>query len=166
MIINKNLFIPSKIRYVRGDKPEVDCILCGVIDRDPKVKSLEIARSDLFCVSANLFPYSPGHLLLFPLRHVEDLRELNEKEALELFRLEKITMKVLDEVYSPHGYNIGYNLGKCGGNSIAHLHLHVVPRFRNELGFMDIISDSRVVVDDPSLHLPRLREAFRKALNQ
>lgn len=162
MKIKRNLFIPSKVKYVRGHKPEVDCILCGVIERDPKVESLEVMRTKRFCICANLYPYSPGHLMIFPLRHVEDVRELNLRDGDELFRLQKMTMDVLDEVYHPHGYNVGYNLGPCGGNSISHLHLHVIPRFRNELGFVDIISNSRVIVDDPKINLPRIRKKFRE----
>jgi len=156
MDINANLFIPSKIKYVRGQKPDVECILCGIIDRNPKVQSLEIFRTNLFCICANLFPYSPGHLLIFPKRHYTDVRIMSEEESLELFRIQNILVDILDELFTPHGYNIGYNLGPCGGNSIKHLHLHIVPRFKNELGFLDIIGDSRIIVDDPRESVPRI----------
>ncbi len=160
MLVRRNLFIPSKVRYVRGDKPDVPCILCGIVERSELVQSLEIFRSPLFCVSANLYPYSPGHLLLFPIRHFEDVRDMSEAEAAELFHLQNVALEILDNLYSPGGYNIGYNLGRCGGNSIAHLHLHIVPRFRNELGFADIIGNGRIIVDDPVVSLPRLRDLF------
>ena len=87
MIIEENLFIPSKIRYVRGDKPDVSCILCAVWEQDPKVESLEVYRNERFGVCANLYPYSPGHLMIFPSRHVEDPRQLTQKEARDLFLL-------------------------------------------------------------------------------
>jgi len=161
MQIKRNLFVPSKIKYVRGDKPEVDCILCAVIAGDPKVASLEILRTDLFCICANLYPYSPGHLLVFPNRHMEDVRSYTSREAREMFLLEKVSLDVLDEVYKPQGYNIGYNIGDWSGNSIRHLHLHIVPRYRNELGFVDIITEARIIVDDPRKNLPRLRLLFR-----
>ena len=161
MIVKKNLFIPSKIRYVKGDKPRVDCILCAIIAKNPKVENLEVFRSPHFCICANLYPYSPGHLMVFPLRHIEDVRALTQKEALEMFKLEKATLEILDRVYTPHGYNIGYNIGEGSGNSIRHLHLHIVPRYKNELGFVDIISGSRIIVDDPRKRLPKVRELFR-----
>ena len=160
MEIKGNLFIPSKVAYVRGKKPDVDCILCAVISKDPRVKSLEIFRARRFTVCANLYPYSPGHLLIFPNRHIQDVREFTGIEARELFRLEKKTLDVLDKVYHPHGYNMGYNIGEWSGNSIKHLHLHIVPRYRNELGFVDIITESRIIVDDPVKNLPRLRRLF------
>jgi len=162
MRIGRNLFVPAKMKYVRGDKPKVECILCGVIAGDPKVRSLEILRTELFCICANLYPYSPGHLLIFPNRHMEDFRFYTPKEAREIFLLEKLSLDVLDEIYKPNGYNIGYNIGEWSGNSIRHLHLHVVPRYRNELGFVDIISETRIIVDDPRTNLPRLRRLFKR----
>ncbi|MBN1900568.1 HIT domain-containing protein [Candidatus Sumerlaeota bacterium] len=161
MKINGNLFVPSKIAYVRGDKPAVECILCAIIIKDPRVKSLEVFRSAHFSLCANLYPYSPGHLLIFPKRHVEDVRELTLAESRELFHLEKRTLDILDKLYHPHGYNIGYNIGEWSGNSIKHLHLHIVPRYRNELGFVDIITETRIIVDDPVKNLPRLRKLFK-----
>jgi ATP adenylyltransferase len=166
MDINSNLFVPSKVKYVRGEKPDVECILCGVIDRNQKVESLEIFRTKLFCICANLFPYSPGHLLVFPKRHYTDIREMNEDEALELFRIQNLLVDILDELYTPSGYNIGYNLGPCGGNSIKHLHLHIVPRFKNELGFLDIIGNSRIIVDDPQESISRISSLCEERMSQ
>jgi ATP adenylyltransferase len=161
MQIKRNLFVPSKVGYVRGDKPDVDCILCAIVARDSRVKSLEVFRSARYSVCANLYPYSPGHLLIFPKRHMEDIRQFSGTEVKELFQIEKTTLAVLDKIYHPHGYNIGYNMGEWSGNSIKHLHLHIVPRYRNELGFIDIITESRIIVDDPMKNLPRLRRLFR-----
>ena len=166
MEIKGNLFIPSKVKYVRGETPDVPCILCSVVARDPLVQSLEIFRAGRLCICANLYPYSPGHIMIFPNRHVEDVRSLTRAEAPDLFRLEKTALDVLDEVYRPHGYNIGYNIGEWSGNSIKHLHLHIVPRYRNELGFLDIITESRVIVDDPRENLPRLARLFQKKISQ
>jgi len=170
MQVKGNLFVPSKVQYVRRERAihlkgrGMDCILCNIVARNKSVESLEICRTKLFCVCANLYPYNPGHLMVFPLRHVEDLRGLTDKEAAELFLLEKFTVDILDEIYQPRGYNIGYNLGDCGGNSIKHIHLHIVPRFKNELGFIDILSSSRIIVDDPRSSLPKLRRLFSKKL--
>jgi len=166
MRVKGNLFIPSKVRYVRGEKPNVDCILCAIREKDKKVESLEICRTSQFCICANLYPYNPGHIMIFPLRHIEDIREMKKKEAAELFTLEIISLEILDEVFKPHGYNIGYNLGPCGGNSIKHLHQHIVPRFSNELGFVDVITESRIIVDDPRFSLPKLKSLFAVKLKK
>jgi ATP adenylyltransferase len=69
---------------------------------------------------------------------------------------------VLDAAYKPVAYNIGFNIGRQAGASIEHLHLHVVPRYPNEAGFMDILSDTRTIVESPKRTVKRLRTYFKK----
>ncbi len=159
----KNLFVPNKMDYVRGkSRPDVECILCAIISSDERVEKLEVYQSELFFVSLNLYPYTPGHLMLFPKRHVVDIRELTSEEVEQLHNLQNLCLNVLDKVYSPHGYNIGYNIGSAAGASIQHLHLHIVPRYQRELGFIDIIGGAKIIVEDPIRTQYRLREAFRE----
>jgi ATP adenylyltransferase len=100
--------------------------------------------------------------MIFPKRHVVDVRELKEGEVLEIHRLAKMSLDILDELYKPSGYNLGYNIGSFSGASIEHIHLHIVPRYRNELGFIDIIGGSKIIVEEPSLTKEKLWEAFGK----
>ncbi len=88
---------------------------------------------------------------------------LNDEEALELHKLQNLCLDVLESVYAPHGFNLGYNIGEAGGASIEHLHLHIVPRYRRETGFIDIIGETKIIVEDPKVSLSRVREAFVKA---
>jgi len=157
-----SLFIPEKYDYVRGEKPKVDCILCEYTKKGDKVKKLEVTRGNHVVVSANLYPYNPGHLLIFPIRHVMDIRELEKEEWDEIIKFQNISLDILEELYSPSGFNIGFNLGRASGASIAHLHLHIVPRYNSETGFMDIISGTRTYVEDPVLTIKRVSEAFQK----
>lgn len=161
MKIDRNLVIPGKLNYVRGDKPDVPCILCAVRDHDERVVCLEVGRTELMSVSLNLYPYNPGHLMIFPLRHVNDIREMNEAEVLEMHKLQKRCMGLLEKLYTPRGFNIGYNIGATSGASIEHLHCHLVPRHRNETGVLEMVSGgSRVIVEDPVETLEKLREAW------
>ncbi|MFH1896675.1 MAG: HIT domain-containing protein [Candidatus Desantisbacteria bacterium] len=156
-----HLFVPSKLEnYLLGEKPKVDCILCAIRDRDEKVVQLDVYRSCDIIVSLNLYPYNPGHVMIFPNRHIKDIRELNEEEISQMQVLTIKTLDILDKLYSPSGYNIGYNMGTIAGASIEHLHLHIVPRYKNELGFVDILSNSKIIVEDPRKTLERLREAY------
>ncbi|MFC1713181.1 HIT domain-containing protein [Candidatus Poribacteria bacterium] len=160
--IRKNLFVPGKIKYARGEKlPDVECILCAIVEGSDEVTRLEVYRSELFVVSLNLYPYSPGHLMVFPRRHITDPRMLNHQEIAELHKMQSLCLDALESVYEPHGFNIGYNIGEAGGASIAHLHLHVVPRYRRETGFIDIIAGAKIIVEDPNVSLSRMREAFQ-----
>lgn len=156
----RNLFIPNKRDYVMGDKPKVDCILCSVIERDERVCSLEVFRDDTVMVSVNLYPYNPGHLMICPLRHVEDIRDLTPAEELRINEVLRVSLDVLEKMYDPRGFNVGYNFGPASGASIKHIHMHVVPRFHSEVGFLDILSGARIIVEDPCELVKKLRVAF------
>jgi ATP adenylyltransferase len=161
--MRKNLFIPGKMAYIRGEqKPNVDCILCAIVAESDKVARLEAYRSELSLVTLNLYPYAPGHLMVFPKRHITDPRMLTAEESVDLCNLQGMCLDVLDHVYSPHGYNIGYNIGDAGGASIAHLHLHIVPRYRKEMGFIDIIGGVKIIIEDPNVTLAKVRGGFDK----
>jgi ATP adenylyltransferase len=163
-LMKRHLFIPSKVEYVRGNRPQVDCILCAIIAHDKRVVDSAILSTDLMTVALNLYPYNPGHLMIFPNRHIESIEELTLDEVSEMHRLTVLSIKVLRKLYRCHGYNIGYNLGESSGASIKHLHRHIVPRYRNELGFVDILSGSKIFVEDPKQALKKLREAFRQKI--
>jgi len=154
------LFNTEKIKYVKGEKPDVECILCAIRDNHPAVKNLTVYRNERFMIALNLFPFNPGHLMIFPLRHVTAINELTEDEALEMHRLLVRSIDILNEEFNPSGYNIGYNLGNGSGASIAHIHQHVVPRYSNEVGFLDVLSGTRVIVSDPQSVMLKLRERF------
>ncbi len=163
MKIEKNNFVPDKLDYVRGQRPPVACILCAVAANDPQVSNLVLFRRNGLFVTLNLYPYNPGHLMIVPERHCVHLNELSDDEALEIHRLQLLTLRVLEETYRPDGFNLGYNIGPSSGASIDHLHLQIVPRYPTEVGFFDILSDSRVIVEDPKVTKQKLEENFARA---
>jgi ATP adenylyltransferase len=161
MSFKTQLFIPNKMGYLKGTKrPKVDCILCCIVNKDCRVTNLTVFQNQLVGCSLNLYPYNPGHLMLFPVRHVEDPRLLTQEEQQEMLRLRNFAMDVLEKIYQPNGFNIGYNVGFASGASIAHLHQHIVPRYNRELGFVDIIGGSKIIVEDPVKTLETIRAAF------
>lgn len=161
-MFKKNLFIPDKMEYARNKKPKVvECILCAYNVEKPPIEKLLVYEANYNLVACNLYPYNPGHLMIFPKRHVEDIRELNEKEYIEMFKLKFKCMDILDKIYEPHGYNVGFNIGKASGASISHLHLHIVPRYLNEIGFVDILSGTKTYVESPYTTINKLKEAFK-----
>ena len=84
--------------------------------------------------------------MIVPNRHITRFIELNKREILHLNRAIQGLQLLLDDLYNPRGYNIGMNEGIAGA-SIPHLHFHVVPRYGSELGYIDIIGQSRIVVE-------------------
>jgi ATP adenylyltransferase len=108
-------------------------------------------------VLLNRFPYSPGHLLVAPARHIGSFGELSDEEALAIHRLASAGIEALTAEYAPHGFNLGWNLGRVAGAGIEdHVHLHVVPRWSGDTNFMPVLGDVRV--------LPEALEATRERL--
>ncbi|MDR2470993.1 MAG: HIT domain-containing protein [Treponema sp.] len=151
----------EKIAYLKGNRPE-GCVLCHLGKEDGKAADTVVYRERDTAVSLNLYPYNPGHLLIFPLRHVGDIRELTGAERTALDRTLDLALDALDSLYRPSGYNIGFNMGLEAGASIEHLHMHVIPRYPRELGIAELIGGKRVLVEDINLTRERLAEAFRE----
>ena len=146
-----HLFNPYKLKYATKKKSANDeCILCSIANQSQETDSLEIYRADNFIISVNLYPFNTGHLMIFPIRHIEHIEDLTESEALQMHKLMVTTVKLLKSEYNPHGFNIGYNLENSSGASIRHIHQHIVPRYENEIGFLDVLSGTKVVITDPT----------------
>jgi len=162
MIERHPLFCPDKLDYVQGKRPRVECILCASRDGVEGVDELIVYRTENFFITLNLYPYNPGHLMIVPNRHTETIEDFSEEEDSQCFKLQRLSIQVLREMYQPHGFNMGYNIGKHSGASIAHLHFHIVPRYRSELGFMDVLNGTRVIVESPHVTKSRMIEVFQK----
>ncbi|MCL1814960.1 MAG: HIT domain-containing protein [Treponema sp.] len=149
----------EKIAYLK-EKKSGGCTLCRLKDGDPEITDTIVYRSSDTAVSLNLYPYNPGHILVFPLRHVEDIRNLNDTERISLNTTLDKVLGALDSLYSPSGYNIGFNMGLEAGASIKHLHLHVIPRYSRELGIAELLGGKRVLVEDLNLTREKLIEVL------
>ncbi len=155
----------QKMDYVKGKKPE-GCILCLVKDKSPDVENLMIYQNDFAGITLNLFPYNPGHLLVFPLRHETDIRRLSQEERHALDDALDLSLTVLDSMYHPAAYNIGFNMGRAAGASIDHLHQHIIPRYPNEVGIAELIAGNRVLVEDIHVSHRKILEAFNALVQE
>lgn len=151
----------EKLAYVTGKKPD-GCILCLIRDNSPQVVNLTVYESEFFLVSINLYPFNPGHLMVYPRRHTVDVRDFTSAENHELPHVVNQTLSVLDRLYNPAGYNIGYNMGAAAGASINHIHMHIIPRYPRELGIADLLAGRRVLVESPIESATRVQAAFRE----
>jgi ATP adenylyltransferase len=149
----------DKMAYVQSERPR-GCVLCAVRDHDEAVVDLTVHEDPLVIAAVNLYPYNPGHLLVFPVRHVEDVRHLRPDEEQRLTAVVRALLDVLDGTHHPQGYNIGYNMGLVAGASIRHLHIHIIPRYPSELGIADLVGGKRVLVEDPRVTRDRVRGAL------
>ncbi|QQO08146.1 HIT domain-containing protein [Breznakiella homolactica] len=149
----------DKFAYLKGKRPE-GCILCLIRENSPDVTNMVVYRNSHIGISLNLYPYNPGHLLIFPLRHTEDIRQLGTEERLALDAGLDKALSVLDGLYTPAAYNIGYNMGPVAGASINHLHMHVIPRYPREIGIAELLAGKRVLVEDLAVTRERMTAAF------
>lgn len=85
--------------------------------------------NELAFVIKDRFPVNQGHLLVIPFRHVESFFELTSQEKSAIFDLLRQARLHLDQKYSPNGYNIGVNVGEAAGQTVPHVHIHLIPRY-------------------------------------
>jgi ATP adenylyltransferase len=107
--------------------------------------ALIVHRSSHSYLVLNRFPYNPGHLLAVPFREVSDIDELEARERIDLMDIIVFAKKLLQAALKPDGYNIGFNLGSAAGGSIAHLHAHIVPRWKGDNNFMPVLGETRIL---------------------
>lgn len=155
----------NKMKYFKETKPE-RCILCLIHEKSDLVENLTIYENQLLTISVNLYPYNPGHILIFPNRHVVDIRELTKNEENEIIKMTKITLNILDRIFAPAAYNIGYNMGLEAGGSIDHLHKHIIPRYPREVGIAELIGGKKVLVESPYDSAEKLKIEFNSFLLQ
>ena len=98
------------------------------------------------------YPVSPGHTLLIPRRHTGSFFDLSDQERSDLLALLDRAKLVLDEEFQPQGYNIGINDGSAAGQTVPHLHLHLIPRFDGDLP--DPRGGVRWVIPDKAKYWP------------
>jgi ATP adenylyltransferase len=157
----------GKLDYVQGkSRPNVECILCAIRENDERVEILKVYEDDLIYISLNLYPYNPGHLLIVTNRHVTNLTDLTKNEIVHCFRVIQGIQLMLNELYNPHGYNIGINQGRNAGASIKHIHFHLVPRFGAELGFIDIVGKTRVLPEGLTSVKKKIEKNIHNYLNK
>ncbi len=149
----------NKMKYFKEKKPD-ECILCLISKKSEKVENLTVYRSSLITISVNLYPYNPGHLLIFPNRHIIDIRELENEEDIEMNKMTKTALTVIDKVFNPSAYNIGYNMGLDAGGSIPHLHKHIIPRYPREIGIAELIGGKKILVESPYETAEKLKKEF------
>jgi diadenosine tetraphosphate (Ap4A) HIT family hydrolase len=102
-----------------------ECPFCDSTD--------SVIEGNLLYARYDNYPVNEGHTLIIPYRHISDYFESSQDEKIELLEMINNVKQMLDEKYSPDGYNIGINSGKAAGQSVMHLHVHVIPRYVGDM---------------------------------
>lgn len=139
---------------------EAGCLFCELPAREDE-EAYILERGDSCFSVLNLFPYTTGHLMVAPYRHLAEPAGLSPAEREELWRLVIRGQRACRRALSPHGYNLGANLGRVAGAGIPdHFHFHVVPRWEGDTNFMTGLAETRVLPEA----LPDTWAKLRKAL--
>jgi ATP adenylyltransferase len=163
------IWAPWRMQYVRGldgSKGAKRCPFCPMTatpaSKRPSDRDLLVLyRGRHAFLVLNLFPYTPGHLLSVPKRHVGDLQDLRPAERAEIWNLALLGQQILRDASNPPGFNVGMNLGRAGGAAVVdHVHMHVVPRWDGDSNFVPVIGGTRVSPEGLSETWDRLRPLF------
>lgn len=160
----KVLWAPWRLSYIGSSEVPTGCIFCD----KPRLETPEERRRDLVlattkttAVMMNLYPYTHGHLMVAPRVHSANFAELDPQVHADLQRDVARCVTALTNAFQPGGFNIGMNLGRCGGAGIAdHMHWHVVPRWEGDTNFMPLLGDTRVIPQHIEEAYDRLLPSF------
>jgi len=158
----RNLWAPWRVEYIVGKKLP-GCIFCPEYHDQSDEQRLILYRGGRVMLMMNRFPYNNGHLLVSPWRHISSLDELTPEEEKDLMDLVKRSIRALQKVMHPDGFNIGLNLGReAGAGYEEHLHFHIVPRWRGDTNFMTALGDIRCIPEHIRQSYSKLLPHFRK----
>ena len=161
----QRIWAPWRLGYIQGDdKPanppepvawrkgaDTDCFLCRAAAdfEDPESahrKLLVVNRGQHTVTLLNRYPYTNGHLLVAPLRHVGELHQLTPEEHLESMQSLAHYSQKLTKLIKAQGFNVGLNLGSVAGAGVpGHLHWHLVPRWPGDNNFMPALAGTRMI---------------------
>lgn len=160
----EHLWAPWRNRYVTKDQPKLadsgDLFADLPALGDDKA-ALIIHRSETCYAILNRYPYNSGHLMVIPFRAVDDLDKLETEEMADLWATVTRMEKAMKKAFNPHGFNIGINIGSCAGAGIPqHLHVHVVPRWKDDANFLTSTAETRIHPADLDTVYQKMVEAI------
>jgi ATP adenylyltransferase len=162
-VAEQRIWAPWRLEYVKDASKDSEdtCIFCAKPAEDDDEANLIVHRGERCFVILNLFPYTNGHLMVAPYEHLATLQDLDAETTGEMMDLAKRAIEVLEDRYSPQGYNVGFNQGRVAGAGVEHhIHMHVVPRWGGDTNFMPVLADTRVMPQSLEESYKTLRGGF------
>lgn len=156
------LWTPWRYAYVSGTLKTTECVFCEA----PKEKDAQarIVYRGMDCyVILNTYPYTPGHVMIVPYAHLDELRKLPVEAANEMMALSQRMESVLRDLYRPDGINLGMNIGKAAGAGIAgHIHMHALPRWVADANFVSVVGETRVLPETLEVTWGKMSAALKR----
>lgn len=158
------LWSPWRSQYVGSGQPLPGCVFCRLADArmaEADQDGYIVCRGRHNYIVLNLYPYTSGHLLIVPYTHTALLADAEKAVTDEMMDLARQAQKALGEIYHPHGYNLGMNLGAAAGAGVAeHFHLHLLPRWFGDSNFMTTAGETRVLPETLADTYQKLKKYF------
>ena len=148
-----------------ADSADDGCVFCrilgsGLDDAETKV----VWRGSRVVALLNAFPYTSGHVMVLPARHVGEVEALEPAEHDELWSTVTDGVRALKSAYRPEGINVGANLGRAAGAGVpGHFHVHLLPRWNGDTNFMTTVAEARVLPESLDTSWDKLRKAWPSA---
>ncbi len=163
----KNLWAPWRMTYITGADEQAasgKCVFCVSDDHvRPDKDRLILNVGKLSIIMMNRYPYTNGHLLVAPRRHVPELSDLTKEEMSDLLGHVRSSIEILRKDMNPDGFNVGLNLGRVAGAGVEeHIHFHIVPRWNGDTNFMTVFADVRVIPEHLEASFDRLVKYFKE----
>ncbi|MBQ4567031.1 MAG: HIT domain-containing protein [Desulfovibrio sp.] len=156
----RQIWAPWRIDYILGPKPD-RCVFCLPDTTAEDTERLVLYRGHRAFVIMNKYPYTSGHLMVCPYRHVMALADLGKEETHEVMDLVQECSSILTKCFRCEGINVGLNQGQAAGAGIReHLHFHLVPRWNGDSSFMAVFDEVRTMPEHLSRTYERLKPAF------
>lgn len=122
------------------------CVFCRMLNDKDDAKNFIFLKGKYTFAVLNIYPYSNGHCLILPYRHVSDISKMPKAATYEMMDLLIETKYRLTKAVDAQGFNIGFNLGRIAGAGIpGHVHMHVVPRWRGDHNFMPVTGKTKII---------------------
>jgi ATP adenylyltransferase len=147
-VATERIWAPWRLAYVKDASKDdaQECIFCAKPKQNDDAANLIVHRGERCFVILNLYPYTNGHLMVTPYEHLSSIAEIDAETVAELMALAQRAITALEDRYSPHGFNVGFNQGRVAGAGVEHhIHMHVVPRWGGDTNFMPVLADTRVM---------------------
>ena len=160
----ERLWAPWRKAYLRPkSRKKKGCLFCRLLAEKQDDRNLILKRTAYSFAVLNRYPYNNGHVMIVPLRHVDSVHALKDREKLDWLALYEEIREAVRKTMKPHGCNIGINIGKIGGaGEPHHLHLHMVPRWRGDVNFMPVVGQTNLVPES----LESTHECIMKGLKR
>lgn len=158
----KRIWAPWRAAYILKSDKDEGCILCDKPSEKKDKANFILYRGKANFIILNAYPYTPGHLMVAPYRHIGNMIDLNDAEGSEQIELVKLCIRLLTAQIKPAGFNIGMNLGRVAGAGVeGHIHTHVVPRWNGDHNFMTVLADTRVLSEGMNTMYAKLKAGLK-----